>query len=171
MPGSHARWQSRPGCDGGPAAREWWALNLTETEARRRLGGVRVARLATVTAAGRPHIVPVTFALDGDRIVSAVDAKPKTTRQLQRLRNIAASPWVAVLADHYAADWARLWWVRADGRAVILDDPAETAAPLRLLTRRYRQYRDSPPAGPVISILVERWTGWTATSPDPPGDS
>jgi PPOX class probable F420-dependent enzyme len=77
----------------------------------------------------------------------------------------------AVLADHYAADWARLWWVRADGRAVILDDPAEIAAPLRLLTRRYRQYRESPPAGPVISILVERWTGWAATSPVPLGDS
>ncbi len=108
--------------------------------------------------------MPVTFALDGDRIFSAVDAKPKRTSQLQRLRNIQASPWVTVLADHYAADWAQLWWVRADGRAVILDDPAQMAAPLRLLTGRYPQYRDSPPTGPVISILVERWTGWAASA-------
>ena len=142
------------------------ALNLTVDEARRRLGGSPVARLATVSSvhdAARPHIVPFTFAVDGDRIVSAVDAKPKTTRALQRLRNIQASPWVAVLADHYAADWALLWWVRADGRAVILDDPGEMAAPLRLLAQRYPQYADSPPAGPVISILVERWTGWAAS--------
>ncbi len=128
-----------------------------------------VARLATVSSVyptARPHIVPFTFAVDGDRIVSAVDAKPKATRQLQRLRNIRTSPWVAVLADHYAADWAQLWWVRADGQAVILDDPADIAAPLRLLAQRYPQYRDSPPGGPVISILVERWTGWAAA----PGD-
>ncbi len=123
-------------------------LNLTLDEARSRLGAAPVVRLATVSAVhptGRPHIVPMTFAVDGDRILSAVDAKPKTTRQLQRLRNIRASPWVAVLADHYAPDWAALWWVRADGRAVILDDPREMAAPLRLLARRYPQYREGPP--------------------------
>jgi PPOX class probable F420-dependent enzyme len=135
-------------------------------EARRRLGAVPAARLATVSSAhhpARPHLVPITFALDGDRILTAVDAKPKTTRQLQRLRNIKASPWVAVLADHYTADWSLLWWVRADGRAVIIDDPGEMAAPLRLLAQRYPQYRGNPPAGPVISILVERWTGWAAS--------
>jgi len=163
--------ESRCSRSRGPP-REECALNLAGAEARRRLGAVPIARLATVSwvdSAPRPHIVPVTFAVDGDRIFSAVDAKPKRTRQLQRLRNIQASPWVAVLADHYAADWTQLWWVRADGRAVILDDPAQMAAPLRLLTGRYPQYRDNPPAGPVISILVERWTGWAAsTSPMSP---
>jgi len=148
---------------GCTAAREGRALKLDDAEARRRLGAVPVARLATVTAAGRPHIVPFTFAIDGNRIVSAVDAKPKTTNQLKRLRNISANPWVAVLADQYAADWAQLWWVRADGRAVILDGPAEMAEPLRSLARRYPQYRSNPPAGPVISIVVDRWTGWAAT--------
>ncbi len=152
------------------APREECALNLAGAEARRRLVAVPIVRLATVSyPAARPHIVPVTFAVDGDRIFSAVDAKPKRTRQLQRLRNIQASPWVAVLADHYAADWAQLWWVRADGTAVILDDPAQMAAPLRLLTGRYSQYQNNPPTGPVISILVERWTGWAAsTSPMSP---
>ncbi|HKB31098.1 MAG TPA: TIGR03668 family PPOX class F420-dependent oxidoreductase [Streptosporangiaceae bacterium] len=141
-------------------------MRLTVAQARRRLGAAPVARLATVSSAdstARPHIVPVTFAVDGGRIFSAVDAKPKTTRHLKRLRNIQANPWVAVLADHYAADWALLWWVRADGRADILDDPAGMAAPLRLLAQRYPQYVDNPPAGPVISILVERWTGWAAS--------
>jgi PPOX class probable F420-dependent enzyme len=137
-------------------------MDLPEDEARRRLGAASVARLATVTPAGHPHIVPVTFALDADLIYSAVDAKPKTTAHLQRLRNIQAEPRVAVLADHYCGDWARLWWVRADGLASVLDDPADMAGPLRLLAGRYPQYRGRPPAGPVIRVQVRRWTAWAS---------
>ena len=139
-------------------------LNLERDEARRRFAAAAVARLATLTPEGGPHLVPVTFAVDGDVIYSAVDAKPKTTTRLARLRNIAAGPRVAMLADHYEADWDRLWWARADGTATVLAGPAETAAPLALLTRRYPQYRASPPGGPVIRVQVERWTGWAASA-------
>ena len=124
-----------------------------------------MARLATVTEAGRPHIVPVTFAVDGDRVYIAVDAKPKTTRNLRRLRNIRGNPHVALLADRYDDDWTSLWWVRADGRAAIAEDPPQMARPIALLAGRYRQYRENPPAGPVIDITVERWTGWAASAP------
>ena len=96
-------------------------LRLPEDEARRRFAGSPVARLATVTPSGQPHVVPVTFAVDSDLIYTAVDAKPKTTTRLQRLRNIAAHPRVAVLADRFQTDWDGLWWVRADGQARILD--------------------------------------------------
>jgi PPOX class probable F420-dependent enzyme len=129
-------------------------------DARRLFAEARVARLATVTEAGRPHVVPVTFAVHGGHIYIAVDAKPKTTRNLRRLRNIRGDPRVAVLADHYDEDWASLWWVRADGLAVIEEDQIE--APVALLAARYRQYRDNPPRGPVIDITVERWSGWAA---------
>jgi PPOX class probable F420-dependent enzyme len=124
--------------------------------------------MATTTEHGRPHLVPVTFAADGNYIYTAVDAKPKSKTiagGLQRLRNIRADPRVAVLADHYENDWASLWWVRADGRAAILDDPRQMAAPIDLLAARYPQYRDLRPAGPVIEIRVERWTGWAASPP------
>jgi PPOX class probable F420-dependent enzyme len=136
---------------------------MTPAQARERLTEARVARLATVSAQGQPHIVPVTFAVAGDVIYTAVDAKPKTTTNLRRLRNIAANPRVAVLADHYEQDWAGLWWVRADGTASLLDRPADMARPLQLLAARYPQYRASPPAGPVISIRVARWSGWAAS--------
>jgi PPOX class probable F420-dependent enzyme len=135
---------------------------LAPDAARELLAAARVARLGTVTPGCRPHIVPVTFAVDGDCIFSAVDAKPKTTRDLQRLANIRAGPDVTVLADHYAEDWSALWWARADGSASVLEGAAAMAEPLRLLAERYPQYRDMPPAGPVISILVRRWTGWSA---------
>ena len=94
-------------------------MRLTEEDARARLTAARVARLATTGADGQPHLVPVTFAVDGELIYVAVDHKPKTTVNLRRLRNIRENPRVAVLADHYAPDWDTLWWVRVDGRASV----------------------------------------------------
>ena len=135
-------------------------VKLTEAEARRRLAGARVARLATVGEDGQPHLVPVTFAVDGDRIYTAVDQKPKTTTRLRRLRNIRENPRVAVLADHYAEDWDTLWWVRVDGHAHIVEDSAAAWHPLDLLARKYEQYVRARPAGPVIVIDAGRWTGW-----------
>jgi PPOX class probable F420-dependent enzyme len=122
-----------------------------------------VARLATADAAGRPHLVPVVFAVQGDRVYSAVDAKPKRTTALRRLENVRQNPTVALLADHYEEDWSRLWWVRADGRASILEAPGDMAGPVRLLAERYPQYRRRPPPGPVICVLVDHWAGWAAS--------
>ena len=130
---------------------------------RDRLCSARVARLATVDASGAPHLVPITFACEADRIVTAVDHKPKRSMRLKRLDNIAAEPRVAVLADHYEADWRRLWWVRADGTARLTepgDQGHEQAC--RLLAERYDAYRTRPIAGPVIDIRVIRWSGWSA---------
>ncbi len=138
-------------------------MRIGVDDSRRRLGGARVAVLATVSADGRPHVVPVTFAVDGDDIYTAVDAKPKATRDLRRLGNIRGDQRVSVLADQYDEDWTALWWVRADGDAAVIDDPAEMAAPVRLLAARYAQYRSNPPAGPVIAVRVIRWTGWSAS--------
>jgi len=135
-------------------------MRLTEEAARERLASVPVVHLATTDEDGRPHLVVTTFAVEGDHVYTAVDAKPKRTRDLKRLRNIRANPRVAVLADHYEDDWSRLWWVRADATAEILQDPAAMARPVALLSERYRQYRAAPPEGPVIALSVERWTGW-----------
>jgi PPOX class probable F420-dependent enzyme len=139
-------------------------LRLSEEEARRRFAAAWVARLATVGPDGWPHLVPVTFAVDGDHVYTAVDAKPKSSRQLRRLRNIAVNPRVALLADHYEQDWGGLWWVRVDGHASTLAGPGEMAGPLHLLAGRYPQYRASPPEGPVIHIHADRWTGWAASA-------
>jgi PPOX class probable F420-dependent enzyme len=125
--------------------------------------GARIARLATVDALGTPHLVPIVFAVDGDRMYSAVDAKPKRSQALRRLANIAVNPHVAVLVDHYAEDWTTLWWVRADGTArVVGAATVDGEHGIALLTERYAQYRSEPPAGPVIVIEVERWAGWSA---------
>jgi PPOX class probable F420-dependent enzyme len=120
----------------------------------------RVARLATVGDSGGPHLVPIVFAVVGDVIHTAVDAKPKRTRHLRRLANIEAEPRVSVLADRYDEDWSALWWVRADGVAVV----RESSPPgLAALTARYAQYREHPPPGPFLEITVERWSVWRAS--------
>ncbi len=134
--------------------------------ARTLFATARVARLATVGADGRPHVVPIVFALVGDVIHTAVDAKPKRHRNLQRLANIAYEPRVSVLADHYdEQDWSALWWVRADGVARILgpNDP-QRARVAALLQARYEQYRQRPPTGPAIAIGISRWSGWRASN-------
>jgi PPOX class probable F420-dependent enzyme len=132
--------------------------------ARALFATARVARLATVGADGRPHVVPITFALDGDTLYTAVDHKPKRTTRLRRLENVAANPRVSVLADHYdEQDWSALWWARADGvaRIVAPNDPQRAAA-AALLQARYEQYRRRPPTGPAIAISISRWSGWRA---------
>lgn len=135
---------------------------LAPDAARSLLAEAPVARLATVGEDARPHLVPVTFAVHRGAVYTAVDHKPKSTRDLRRLANIRANPRVALLADHYEDDWTCLWWVRVDGHAGILEDPARMRDPLALLASRYPQYRDRPPEGPVIAITIDGWTGWSA---------
>ena len=129
----------------------------------RRVASAYVARLATVGADGRPHIVPICFALDEQTLYFTVDSKPKQSTNLKRLRNIAANPAISVLVDHYEADWDKLWWVRLDGVARVVADDGEVKKALRLLAARYSQYRATTPAGPVVAVAVAGMTGWSAT--------
>lgn len=135
---------------------------MTASEARARFAAARVARLATADGEGRPHLVPIVFAVQGDRIYSVVDDKSKRTTALRRLANVRENPAVALLVDHYDEDWSELWWVRAEGRGRVLDaDQAEARRALALLADRYPQQRAT---GAVLAVDVERWSGWSAWS-------
>ena len=134
---------------------------MTGEEARQGFAEARVARLATASAAGRPHAVPLCFVLEGDAIYWAVDEKPKRTRELRRLRDIAENARVSVLVDRYDEDWSRLWWVRADGEARLLGAAEEERA-LGLLAEKYPQYREAVPRGPAVVVDVDGWRWWSA---------
>jgi PPOX class probable F420-dependent enzyme len=136
---------------------------MDTVEMRRRMSDAMVARLATIGRDGRPHIVPITFAMGDDELYFAVDHKPKRTVNLQRLRNIEANPAVSVLVDHYENDWSRLWWVRVDGQARIVNAGEQRDQAIALLSSRYEQYRSLAPGGPVVVIAIERLSGWSAT--------
>src|SRR5262249_25142311 len=139
-----------------------WAVRLTDVEARKRFDTARVARLATASADGLPHVVPIVFTLHGDVVYTAVHGKPKASTALRRLCNIAANPRAALLADHDEDDWTQLWWARADGLAR-LAEAAEAANAIGILAQRYTSYRSEPPPGPVVAIDVTHWSGWSAS--------
>lgn len=129
-------------------------------DVRRRVETARVARLATVDTTGRPHVVPICFAIVGETVYSAVDRKPKRSPRLKRLDNIRANPGVEVLVDHYEDDWSSLWWVRLRGRAFVVDDGEELGRALEALAAKYPQYRVEPPPGPVVAVALDEWKWW-----------
>jgi PPOX class probable F420-dependent enzyme len=133
---------------------------------RRRVTEARVARLATVTPDGGPHLVPVCYVLlaepsGADVVYTAVDHKPKRSGRLQRIANIEATGRAGLLVDAYDEDWSRLWWIRLDGRGRVVTDPAEATRAVDALVAKYRQYADRRPDGPVIAVDVTRWSGWS----------
>jgi PPOX class probable F420-dependent enzyme len=129
----------------------------------KRLNAARVARLGTIDPDGRPHLVPIVFALDGDTLYSAVDRKPKRSQTLRRIENARVRPDVTVLVDHYDEDWAGLWWIRLRGRARVLDGGDERERALALLQDKYPQYRAAPPDGPVLAVDVTDVREWSAS--------
>ena len=127
-----------------------------------RLTSARVARLATTDPDGRPHLVPIVFALDQDTLYTAVDKKPKRSTKLRRIENARIRPDVTILVDHYEDDWGRLWWIRLRGRARVLDHGEERDRALTLLQEKYPQYRTEPPDGPVLAVDVTEVREWSA---------
>ncbi len=124
----------------------------------------RVARLATVDAAGTPHVVPIVFVYTKGRLYTPIDRKPKSTAPegLRRVRNLLANPNVQVLVDRYDEDWQRLGYVQLRGRAALLNEGSvEYRRALRLLEGKYEQYAELPLAGrPLIRVTVERVVSW-----------
>ncbi|MBA2449186.1 MAG: TIGR03668 family PPOX class F420-dependent oxidoreductase [Chloroflexi bacterium] len=131
------------------------------------LRGPRVARLATVDEAGRPHVLPVCFAEVDGVLYTPIDEKPKRgdPLSLRRVRNILARPGVCLVVDHYEEDWTRLAWLQVRGTAALVDDPAERARALAELRERYPQYRPMDlESRPLIRITPERVVSWAAAS-------
>jgi PPOX class probable F420-dependent enzyme len=144
-------------------------MNLTPAEARSRFEDGRRAILGTADETGQPHVVPVVYVVspsgaDAGHVYIPIDAKPKRSTNLKRLRNIAANPNVSLLVDEYAEDWTRLWWSRADGAARIAEFAELPDGLLATFQARYPWYVEHPPTGPVIEVVVKAWSGWAFTA-------
>ena len=133
-----------------------WAIDMVRA--------ARVGRLATASASGQPLVVPVCFALQDERIYTAVDLKPKRTRELRRVRNVRENPQVSLVVDEYQEDWARLAWVMIEGTARVADG-ADRDRGLAALVTKYSQYRVmdlTKNAGDVLAITPARVVAWRA---------
>jgi len=129
------------------------------------LRAARVGRLATADARGRPLVVPICYAFDGEAVDSAIDAKPKRTtgRGLRRIRNIEENPSVALVVDQYDEDWTRLSYVIVEGRAALLTGGEVFGRAVDLLRAKYPQYRAmglDRDEGFVIAIAPTRFLAW-----------
>ncbi len=130
----------------------------------------RVAHLATASASGEPHVVPVCFAFRDGVFYIAIDRKPKRAPplRLKRVRNLLENPAVSLVIDAYDEDWSRLAYLLAHGQAEVLLSGAEREAAIGLLKGKYAQYRGMDMEGaPVIKIAVSRVAFWRAAQEEP----
>ena len=111
-----------------------------------------VGHLATLDTNNKIYQVPVVFVRHAGIFWSPVDGKPKSGGELARVRNVRNNPNVSLLLDSYEQDWSRLWWIRIEGSANIIqagvDTDAQITAVVRALRRKYPQYQN-------ISVLRE----------------
>ncbi len=122
-----------------------------------------MARLGIADDEDNPRVLPVTYVVLGQTIVTAIDHKPKRVpaERVARVRWLQARPRAALTVDHYEDDWSRLTWVQALGKVTILE-AANAPEAIAALTERYGQYRDHPPSGPVLSLAPDRILWWRA---------
>ena len=133
-------------------------LNRNATRLLRR---ARTAHLATADCAGRPHVIPICFVFDGKEFYSPIDEKPKRTTRLKRLRNISENSQVALVIDRYGEDWRKLAYILVFAKARILSRGEKHRRAVRLLRRKYRQYRAmNIDRLPIIAIAPKRIVCW-----------
>jgi PPOX class probable F420-dependent enzyme len=131
--------------------------------ASRLIRSARVAHLATADKHGQPHVIPICFVFDGKCFYSPIDEKPKRAAplKLKRLKNIAENPNVALVIDHYDEDWRKLAYVLIFGRARVINRGIAHRQAVRLLRRKYPQYRRMAiDQRPLIVITTLRITAW-----------
>jgi PPOX class probable F420-dependent enzyme len=132
-----------------------WGQNL--------LAEARVGHLGAVDGHGRPRVLPVTFAVADGAVWSAVDHKPKVASpdQIARVRWLRQRPASSLTVDSYDEDWERLAWVQVVGATAVLE-AADQPRAVDALVSRYPQYRDRPPAGPLLRLAPDRIVYWCA---------
>lgn len=145
-------------------------MELTAEARTRLLERWPLAALATLAPGGGPHLVPIVFAWHAEHLWSPIDGKPKREGELARLRHLRRDPRVCVLLDGWDADWSRLWWIRIDGRAQIVEavaperDPA-LAPIVAALRAKYPQYAETPlfrGTPTLLCVAPEALRSWCA---------
>ena len=84
-------------------------------------------------------------------------------RNSNGFRNIRENPQVALVIDRYDEDWRKLAYVLVSGKARMLLSGAKHRKAVKLLRRKYSQYRKMRiDRLPMILIQPKRTTSWGA---------
>jgi PPOX class probable F420-dependent enzyme len=138
--------------------------------ARELLASERVARLGYLDEDDHPRVLPVTFAVAGGAVWSAIDEKPKRGHEPARLGHLRRRPQAALLVDVYHDDWSRLAWVQLLGRVDVLPVGSAPEA-MEALAGKYAPYAERRPPGPLLRLSVERSRQWRSTGRPRPDHS
>src|ERR1051325_9162771 len=116
----------------------------------------RVARFATSDKGGQPHVIPIVFATDGEKLYTPIDGKPKRVapNQLKRVRNLSENPKIAFVIDEYHEDWSQLAWLLIKGRGTIVEEGEEYSTGMRLLRAKYPQYERIPLSDRPLIVIT-----------------
>lgn len=145
-------------------------MHLPEELVDRLLVHWPIARLAALDARGRPRALPIVFANVAGYLWSPIDGKPKAGGEPARVRHVREHPFVELVLDDYADDWDRLWWIRVDGVARVVQPPdaerdPDTAPVVQALRRKYPQYERTPvlrDPPTLLAIRPHRIRSWCA---------
>ena len=149
---------------------------LLSSDQRAFLESARRAVLATIAPDGHPRLVPICFVVAGEPpiLYTPIDDKPKRDDDplaLARVRDIAADPRVTILVERWDEDWTRLAWLRAEGRATLLEpgtEHAEHSAAVAALRVKYSQYETHRLGqSPQIRVTLDRVISWGSPEPRP----
>ena len=113
------------------------------------VGWERVCRVATASAAGVPHVVPVCHVLDDGKLYFASE------KAARKIRNLRENPHVTVTVDLYSDDWSNLKGVMIQGSAALVRTSPRFRKIRRLLYAKYPQYPDMSAIGERDSVIVE----------------
>ena len=97
-----------------------------------------LATLTTLLADGSPHVVPVGFTFDGERV------RIITNGPSQKVADVRRDPRVSVCQFEGAR------WLTLSGRARVLDDASAVQDAVDRYAARYRQPRENP-----LRVVIE----------------
>jgi PPOX class probable F420-dependent enzyme len=109
----------------------------------------RVSRVATSSAEGQPHLVPVCHVVAGGKIyIGSGDEGAK-------VRNLAANPKICVTVDLYSDHWGSLRGVMVQGRAKLIERGSGFQRARKKLYEKYPQYPKEAALSPSDSVMIE----------------
>lgn len=123
-------------------------MRLTKAQAKL-IQWERVARVATVGAAGVPHLVPVCQILLGGKVYFASGKKGR------KVLNLRANPKLALTVDLYSDDWDQIQGVMVQGTTRVIERGPRFRSLRRRFYGKYPQYPREAALSESDSVILE----------------